>query len=89
ALLTRLIDQNGRPKPGLENESPLSTKDVAVLFRMSERGIRVQAAKGKLPHTRTLGGGKLLFPADRIAELYASHQSTSQSSMQRENKRAR
>lgn len=50
---------------------PLSSADVAALFRMSERAIRLWAAKGEIPHLRTLGGGRLLYPADAIATLFA------------------
>ncbi|MCC7368831.1 MAG: helix-turn-helix domain-containing protein [Chloroflexi bacterium] len=59
--------------PGLQETLPLSSADVAALFRMSERAIRLWAAKGELPHMRTLGGGRLLYPADEIAALYAEH----------------
>ena len=64
-LLMRLFLVNGDPKPDLEDEAPLSSTDVAALFQMTDRSIRLQAAKGDLPHTRTLGGGRLLFPARR------------------------
>ena len=72
-LLMRLLLANGDPRPDLEHERPLSSTDVATLFQMTDRSIRLQAAKGDLPHSRTLGGGRLLFPADEIAELYAQH----------------
>lgn len=72
-LLMRLFLVNGDPKSDLEDEAPLSSTDVAALFQMTDRSIRLKAAKGDLPHTRTLGGGRLLFPAVEIAELYAQH----------------
>ncbi len=74
-LLALLLTPTGEPKSGLANEPPFSTADVAILFRMSERAIRLRAAKGQLPHTRTLGGGRLLYPADQIAALYIQHYS--------------
>lgn len=68
-LLELLFMPEGKPREGLETQS-LSSADVAVLFQMTERAIRKLAAKGKLPHMRTLGGGRLLYPADEIAVLY-------------------
>lgn len=70
-VLARLFAPDGKPMPGLKEALPLSSADVAALFRMSERAIRLWAAKGELPHMRTLGGGRLLYPADEIAALYA------------------
>ena len=69
-LLARLFMPNGRPRQGLENQASLSSADVAVLFQMTERSIRKLAADGRLPHMRTLGGGRLLYPAHEIAALY-------------------
>ena len=39
-------------------------------FQMTERSIRKLAAGGRLPHMRTLGGGRLLYPPHEIAALY-------------------
>ena len=72
-VLARLFTSDGTPRAGLENVSPLNSADVAALFRMTERAIRMQAAKGELPHMRTLGGGRLLYPADEIAAMYVQH----------------
>lgn len=72
-LLARLFTPDGEPRDELENAPPLSSADVAALFRMSERAIRLRASKGELPHMRTLGGGRLLYPVDQIAALYAHH----------------
>lgn len=69
----RLFAINGLPRAHLEDVPPLSSGDVAALFQMSERTIRIWAAKGTLPHIRTLGGGRILYPADQIAALYARH----------------
>jgi hypothetical protein len=69
-VLARLFGPDGKPIPGLTDAPPLSSGDVAALFRMSERAIRLWAAKGELPHMRTLGGGRLRYPADEIAALY-------------------
>lgn len=70
-VLARLFTPEGNFQPGLEDAPPLSSGDVATLFRMSERTIRLWAAQGELPHLRSLGGGRLLYPASRIAVLYA------------------
>jgi hypothetical protein len=70
-VVARLFARNGRPRPGLEDAQPLTSADVAALFRMSERAIRLWAGRGELPHMRTLGGGRLLYPADGIAAVYA------------------
>jgi hypothetical protein len=70
-VLARLFAPDGKPKPGLTEAPPLSSADVAALFLMSERAIRFWAAKGELPHMRTLGGGRLLYPANEIAALFA------------------
>jgi predicted DNA-binding transcriptional regulator AlpA len=72
-VVARLFEPNGKPRAGLKDAPPLRSADVAALFRMSERAIRLWAAKGELPHMRTLGGGRLLYPADEIAALYAQH----------------
>lgn len=72
-ILERLFTIDGLPRAHLEDAPPLSSGDVAALFQMSERTIRLWAAKGTLPHTRTLGGGRILYPADQIAALYAKH----------------
>ena len=69
-LLTRLFTPDGRAREGLENQTSLSSADVAALFQMTERSIRKLAADGRLPHMRTLGGGRLLYPAHQIAVLY-------------------
>ena len=74
-VLARLFAPNGQPRAELADAAPLSSAEVASLFRMSERAIRVWAAKGEVPHMRTLGGGRLLYPADAIAALYARHYS--------------
>ena len=73
----RLFTLKGEMRAGLEDEPPLSSGDVALLFRMSERAIRMWAAKGELPHMRSLGGGRLLYPADQIAALYLDRYSDS------------
>ena len=75
-LLTRLFTPDGKPKEGLENQQSLSSADVAALFEMKERAVRKLAADGRLPHTRTLGGGRLLYPPHEIAALYRQFCST-------------
>lgn len=75
-LLSRLFTSDGKPREGLENQQSLSSADVAALFQMKERAIRKLAADGRLPHMRTLGGGRLLYPPHEIAELYRDFCST-------------
>lgn len=69
-LLARLFTPNGSARQGLENQESLSSSDVAVLFQMTERSIRKLAAGGRLPHMRTLGGRRLLYPPHEIDTLY-------------------
>lgn len=76
-LLAHLFTPNGSPRQGLENHESLSSADVAVLFQMTERSIRKLAAGGRLPHMRTLGGGRLLYPPHVIAALYVEFCSNS------------
>ena len=76
-LLARLFTPDGRPKEGLEGEKPLSSSEVAVLFQMTERSIRKLASEGRLPHMRTLGGGRILYPPREIAVLYVEISSNS------------
>ena len=75
-LLARLFRPDGQPREGLENQQSLSSADVAALFQMKERAVRKLAADGRLPHMRTLGGGRLLYPAHEIAALYTQVCST-------------
>ena len=75
-LLSRLFTPDGKPKEGLENQQSLSSADVAALFQMKERAVRKLAADGRLPHMRTLGGGRLLYPPCEIAALYTQVCST-------------
>jgi hypothetical protein len=77
-LLTRLFTPTGKPRANLRDEPPLSSGDVAALFQMTDRAIRMWASKGNLPHERTLGGGRLHYPADKIAELYAARRRTAE-----------
>ena len=75
-VFARLFTPDGSAKADLDRSPPLTSSDVAALFRMTERAIRMQAAKGILPHMRTLGGGRLLYPPQEIAALYLRHYST-------------
>ena len=70
-VVARLFAPDGTTRSGLKDARPLQPAEVAALFRVSERAIRVWAVKGELPHMRTLGGGRLLYPADAIAALMA------------------
>ena len=76
-ILARLFTADGGLREGLESEKPLSSADVAVLFQMTERSIRKLAADGRLPHMRTLGGGRILYPPGEIAVLYMEFSSNS------------
>ena len=70
-LLARLLAPDGRPRPGLTSDPLLNSTDVAALFEMSERVIRLWAVQGQLPHVRSLGGGRLRYRPDEIAALYS------------------
>lgn len=46
----------------------LRTREVAVLFRVSERAVTDWARKGRIPSVRTPGGHRR-YPADEIRAL--------------------
>ena len=46
----------------------LRTREVAVLFQVSERAVTDWARKGRLPSVRTPGGHRR-YPADQVHEL--------------------
>jgi excisionase family DNA binding protein len=46
----------------------LRTREVAVLFQVSERAVTDWARKGRIPSVRTPGGHRR-YPADRVREL--------------------
>jgi excisionase family DNA binding protein len=46
----------------------LRTREVALLFQVSERAVTDWARKGRLPSVRTPGGHRR-YPADQVHEL--------------------
>lgn len=46
----------------------LRTREVALLFEVSERAVTDWATKGRIPSIRTPGGHRR-YPADAVAEL--------------------
>lgn len=57
---------------GVENDSLngrlLRTREVALLFEVSERAVTDWATKGRVPSLRTPGGHRR-YPADAVAGL--------------------
>ncbi len=49
----------------------LRTREVALLFEVSERAVTDWATKGRIPSLRTPGGHRR-YPADSVAGLLAS-----------------
>lgn len=49
----------------------LRTREVALLFEVSERAVTDWATKGRIPSIRTPGGHRR-YPADSVAELLAA-----------------
>ena len=48
----------------------LRTREVAVLFQVSERAVTDWATKGRIPSVRTPGGHRR-YPADLVRQLLA------------------
>jgi excisionase family DNA binding protein len=48
----------------------LRTREVALLFQVSERAVTDWARKGRIPSVRTPGGHRR-YPADQVRELLA------------------
>lgn len=69
----RPFTAEGGPRLGLDTAAPLSLAEVAPPFQMSERAIRLCASKEELLDMRTLGGRRLMYPANQIAALYFRH----------------
>jgi len=46
----------------------LRTREVALLFQVSERAVRDWARKGRIPSVRTPGGHRR-YPADQVRSL--------------------
>lgn len=49
----------------------LRTREVALLFEVSERAVTDWATKGRIPSIRTPGGHRR-YPADSVAQLLAA-----------------
>jgi excisionase family DNA binding protein len=49
----------------------LRTREVALLFQVSERAVTDWARKGRIPSVRTPGGHRR-YPADQVRELLKS-----------------
>ena len=49
----------------------LRTREVALLFEVSERAVTDWATKGRIPSIRTPGGHRR-YPADAVADLLLS-----------------
>ncbi len=49
----------------------LRTREVALLFEVSERAVTDWATKGRIPSIRTPGGHRR-YPADSVAHLLAA-----------------
>lgn len=54
----------------------LRTREVALLFEVSERAVTDWATKGRIPSLRTPGGHRR-YPADAVAELLLAEGRTS------------
>ncbi|MFP5579195.1 MAG: MerR family DNA-binding transcriptional regulator [Acidimicrobiia bacterium] len=53
----------------------LRTREVAILFEVSERAVTDWATKGRIPSIRTPGGHRR-YPADTVAGLLADEDRT-------------
>ena len=49
----------------------LRTREVALLFEVSERAVTDWATKGRIPSIRTPGGHRR-YPADAVADMLAA-----------------
>lgn len=56
---------------GSLNGRLLRTREVAMLFEVSERAVTDWATKGRIPSIRTPGGHRR-YPADAVAALLAA-----------------
>lgn len=66
-LLDELID-NGVLPSGMRGRL-LRTREVALLFQVSERAVTDWARRGRIPSVRTPGGHRR-YPADEVWELF-------------------
>jgi len=68
ALLTELWSPES---PGRDAARLLRTREVALLFQVSERAVTDWARRGRLPSVRTPGGHRR-YPADAVRDLLVS-----------------
>jgi len=66
ALVTELFGLDGVP-PSFDGRL-LRTREVALLFQVSERAVTDWARKGRIPSVRTPGGHRR-YPADQVRAL--------------------
>jgi excisionase family DNA binding protein len=73
ALVAELFGDGAIPPAA--RERLLRTRDVAVLFQVSERTVAEWARRGRIPSVRTPGGHRR-YPADQIMALLAGSRET-------------
>lgn len=66
ALVTELFEGGDRPR-SVEGRL-LRTREVAILFQVSERAVTDWARKGRIPSVRTPGGHRR-YPAEAVRSL--------------------
>jgi excisionase family DNA binding protein len=66
ALVTELFGHDDVP-PSFDGRL-LRTREVALLFQVSERAVTDWARKGRIPSVRTPGGHRR-YPADQVRDL--------------------
>lgn len=66
ALVTELFGHDGVP-PSFDGRL-LRTREVALLFQVSERAVTDWARKGRIPSVRTPGGHRR-YPAEQVRAL--------------------
>jgi excisionase family DNA binding protein len=64
-LVHELVTGNGAGAP---SGRLLRTREVALLFEVSERAVTDWATKGRIPSIRTPGGHRR-YPADAVSQL--------------------
>lgn len=57
--------------PAASSGRLLRTREVALLFEVSERAVTDWATKGRIPSIRTPGGHRR-YPADAVSDLLAA-----------------
>jgi excisionase family DNA binding protein len=67
ARLLEELDLGARDSPAVVDRL-LRTREVAILFQVSERAVTDWAARGRLPSVRTPGGHRR-YPAEAVRQL--------------------